>query len=214
VGVRIRRYSRRASTGADGRNVPPVGRGHAAGESGSTPWFSSPDTQSQWTICGTDSIHKRTAGSRSQPSPVENCQPSERQDTSIPGQHRSSMSRGRVIVQFWTGDCFALRGSQGQPGARGFSCTTAQVRRRLAQGLSRAQRRRPGGAPTRRAEGVSSAPVSEPGRFAPISLTNQHRIHLRESSGRVRGGPLKASRWLGRPAESWSEARPEPTLRP
>src|SRR2546427_9824051 len=62
--------------------------------------------------------------------------------------------------------------------------------------------------------GGVSAPVSEPGRFAPISLTNQHRIHLRESSGRVRGGPPKASRWLGRPAESWSEARPEPTLRP
>ena len=57
----------------------------------------------------------------------------------------------------------------------------------MAKGLSRAQRRRPSGVPTRRAEGEWSAPVSEPGRCAPIGLRSppdQPERNLRASSGR------------------------------
>src|SRR2546427_8270753 len=63
------------------------------------------------------------------------------------------------------------------------------------------QRRGPGGAPPRRAEGESSAPLSEPGRSR-RSVSSPLQTSLRGSSGRVRGGPPNASRWLGRPAES------------
>src|SRR5438552_11010916 len=57
----------------------------------------------------------------------------------------------------------------------------------MAKGLSQAERRRPGGAPTRRAEGEVSAPVSEPGRFTPTHLwLAPERLdrNIRASSGR------------------------------
>src|SRR5437867_2359770 len=57
----------------------------------------------------------------------------------------------------------------------------------MAKGLSRAQRRRPGGAPTRRAEGELSAPVSEPGRFTRTHLwlaRERPDRNIRVSSGR------------------------------
>src|SRR5438552_13211016 len=57
----------------------------------------------------------------------------------------------------------------------------------MAKGLSQAERRRPGGAPTRRAEGELSAPVSEPGRFTLIHLwlaPERPDRNIRASSGR------------------------------
>src|SRR5438552_5749699 len=83
----------------------------------------------------------------------------------------------------------------------------------MAKGLSQAERRRPGGAPTRRAEGELSAPVSEPGRFTPIHLwlaPERHDRNIRASSGR---SPERES-LVGSPGRvRGARPRPEPAPR-
>src|SRR5437899_6020532 len=84
----------------------------------------------------------------------------------------------------------------------------------MGKGLSRAQRRRPGGVPTRRAEGEFPPRCLSPDdSLQPISGSRQSGPI--ETSGRVRGGPPNASRWLGRPAESAErgQARANPLAR-
>src|SRR5213592_2528884 len=79
----------------------------------------------------------------------------------------------------------------------------------MAKGLSRAQRRRPGGVPTRRAEGELSAPVSEPGRFTPTHLwlaPKRSERNIRASSGR---SPERES-LVGSPGRVRG-ARPDPS---
>src|SRR2546430_14524610 len=100
--------------------------------------------------------------------------------SSVPGTDES-------VVAIWRGTGARVQAAPAHPQWGLTLLKTAQVPGGMAKGLSRAQRRRPGGAPTRRAEGELSAPVSEPGRSTPTHLwlvPERPDRNIQASSGR------------------------------